>query len=155
MPKGAVRIRTQVDPGQNRGLSSGAERCLSQMDSGGWRQNSSSAEWEWPAPVRVDCGFRYRTGAEARRLLAGKHVLFICNSVQRRTMFALADLMGGSASPKLDTLPPGDQIFDQRKGYHSAQHLRVSAVDGQFSSPALLPDEYCGVGQTKDANLPR
>jgi hypothetical protein len=53
------------------------------------------------------------TGA-ARRLLRGRHVVFIGNSVQRRAMYALADLLGGDNATRLPKYSSASSISAER-----------------------------------------
>ena len=62
------------------------------LSAGSW----SPSGWSWSAEARSRCGFRYRTAVEARAVLAGLHIVFICNSVQRRAMYGLADVLEGA-----------------------------------------------------------
>ena len=48
-----------------------------------------------PRHPRGMCGFHKMTPREAREVLRGKNILFVGNSVSRRLMYAVADLMAG------------------------------------------------------------
>ena len=114
--------------------------CLCRLASGSWVDH----EWVWPEVVRRRCGFHYRWPEEARKLLSGRHLLFVGNSIQRRTMYALAHILGG-ANATLSRVPvEGEQVFDERKGYHGFQHVRITAATGR-STPPVLGGVYCGV----------
>ena len=93
-----------------------AERwCLLHgLAAGSW----SSGGWVWSAESRSRCGFRYHTAAEAREVLAGRHIVFIGNSVQRRAMYALADVLEGeNATRRLDFAVSAHQMpNDERSG---------------------------------------
>eukprot|EP00966_Prymnesium_polylepis_P270685 6253420-Prymnesium_polylepis.1 len=73
-------------------ISSAERWCLLHgLAAGSW----SSASWDWSAEARSRCGYRYRNAAEARGILTGRHIVFVGNSVQRRAMYALADVLEG------------------------------------------------------------
>ena len=98
-------------------------------------------ELVWPSPT---CGFHSFTADGARRLLCGRHLAFVGNSVQRRTMYALADVLGGPNATRISAAPRTSAIFDELKGYHGFQHVRVRCADGRASAPVQAED-YCGV----------
>ena len=86
-----------------------------------------------------------RSTLEARLLLRSRHIVFVGNSVQRRTMYALADLLGGANATKLPlNISPKLRIFDEVKGYHGFQHVRIDLADGRADAP-VQGLEYCGV----------
>ena len=115
--------------------------CLRHLGNGSF---SPEGVYEWPPAVRQRCGFRMHSTGAARRLLRGRHVVFIGNSVQRRTMYALADLLGGDNATRLPEMPVRERIFDQHKGYHDFQHQRIDLTDGRAEAPVQGLD-YCGV----------
>ena len=116
--------------------------CLRHLGNGSF---SPEGVYHWPPPVRQRCGFRMRSTSEARQLLRGRHVMFIGNSVQRRTMYALADLLGGDNATRVPwNRLGGGRIFDQRKGYHDFQHVRVDLTDGR-AEESVQGLDYCGV----------
>lgn len=123
-----------TDPAGNV-LSPQGWRCLARLHEGSWKAN----EWVWPKALRRSCGFRYRHALSARVLLESLHIVWVGNSVQRRTMHALAALLAGTNM----SVPSGsEQIADFRKGYHGFQHVRVRK--GERAGP-FLAEEYCGV----------
>ena len=115
--------------------------CLRHLGNGSF---SPEGVYQWRPAVRQRCGFRMHTTHEARNLLRGRHVVFIGNSVQRRTMYALADLLGGDNATRLPEMPVRERIFDQHKGYHDFQHQRIDLTDGRAEAP-LQGLDYCGV----------
>lgn len=120
--------------------------CLRHLGSGRWPA-SGSRVYRWPSVVRARCGFRYRTTAEARSLLHGQHMVFVGNSVQRRTMYALADLLAGENATR-KCLADRCCIRDTHKGYHDFQHLRVDTADGSTGDP-MQGQDYCGVDPSR------
>ena len=124
--------------------------CLRHLGNGTWPVSGGRA-YRWPSVVRERCGFRYRTTAEARALLRGQHMVFVGNSVQRRTMYALVDLLSGENATRKclarsECEGPSNQccIRDSRKGYHDFQHMRVDVADGSTEEP-MQGQDYCGV----------
>jgi hypothetical protein len=115
--------------------------CLRNLGNGSFSQEGV---YQWPPEVRQRCGFRMHSTGAARRLLRGRHVVFIGNSVQRRAMYALADLLGGDNATRLPKMPVLERIFDQKKGYHDFQHQRIDLTDGRAMEPVQGLD-YCGV----------
>ena len=115
--------------------------CLRHLGNGSF---SPEGVYQWPPEVRQRCGFRLHSTGAARRLLRGRHVVFIGNSVQRRAMYALADLLGGDNATRLPEMPVLERIFDQKKGYHDFQHQRIDLTDGRAEAP-LQGLDYCGV----------
>ena len=119
--------------------------CLRHLGNGSF---SPEGVYQWRPAVRQRCGFRMHTTHEARNLLRGRHVafigVFVGNSVQRRTMYALADLLGGDNATRVPSNRLGERIFDQRKGYHDFQHQRIDLADGRSEAPVQGLD-YCGV----------
>ena len=127
----------------NQELASSEGWCLHRMGTGG--NFTKDGVYQWPSAVRQRCGFRMRSTLEARSLLRGRHIVFVGNSVQRRTMYALADLLGGeNATRMLWTRMAGGHIFDEHKGYHGFQHVRIDLADGRADAP-MQGLEFCGV----------
>lgn len=114
---------------------------------------------------RAQCGRKWMGTAETRCLLAGHDLLFIGNSVVRRQMYTILDLLAGpSAHRQLNdfssvslpafTATQGAEahikrswIWDQDNatyGYHAAQLFTIDLTTGEhrFSKPHR---EYCGV----------
>ena len=134
--------RTGLDIAPHRSAPASSEGwCLRHLGNGSF---SPEGVYEWPPAVRQRCGFRMHSTGAARRLLRGRHVVFIGNSVQRRTMYALADLLGGDNATRLPEMPVRERIFDQHKGYHDFQHQRIDLTDGRAEAPVQGLD-YCGV----------
>ena len=134
--------RTGLDIAPHRSAPASSEGwCLRHLGNGSF---SPEGVYEWPPAVRQRCGFRMHSTGAARRLLRGRHVVFIGNSVQRRTMYALADLLGGDNATRLPERPVRERIFDERKGYHDFQHQRIDLTDGRAEAPVQGLD-YCGV----------
>ena len=134
--------RTGLDVAPHRSAPASSEGwCLRHLGNGSF---SPEGVYEWPPAVRQRCGFRMHSTGAARRLLRGRHVVFIGNSVQRRTMYALADLLGGDNATRLPEMPVHERIFDQHKGYHDFQHQRIDLTDGRAEAPVQGLD-YCGV----------
>ena len=67
------------------------------------------------SPAGPECGRRWISSPEARCLLAGRDVLFMGNSVTRRQMYTVLDLLAGSranrqrSTGKLQTISLGDR----------------------------------------------
>jgi hypothetical protein len=117
--------------------------CLRHLGNGSF--SPEGGVYQWPPAVRQRCGFRMHSTFEARHLLRGRHIVFIGNSVQRRTMYALADLLGGDNATRVPwSRLDGGHIFDQRKGYHDFQHVRIDLTDGRSEAPVQGLD-FCGV----------
>ena len=134
--------RTGLDVAPHRSAPASSEGwCLRHLGNGSF---SPEGVYEWPPAVRQRCGFQMHSTGTARRLLRGRHVVFIGNSVQRRTMYALADLLGGDNATRLPKMPVLERIFDQYKGYHDFQHQRIDLTDGRAEAPVQGLD-YCGV----------
>ena len=89
--------------------------CLRNLGNGSFSQEGV---YQWPPEVRQRCGFRMHSTGAARRLLRGRHVVFIGNSVQRRAMYALADLLGGDNATRLP-----------KKDASTRAHLRSALSD--------------------------
>eukprot|EP00662_Eupelagonemidae_sp_cell21_P002808 gene2808-10481_t len=125
-----------------------------------WAERAGGpVEWEWGAAGRA-CGFRRADYARARRLLA----VVLGNSLSRRLMFAVADVLGGPNASRLGAdgeevrgrevrgrgfaaraggnflSPPGHRVLDLLSG---GQVLLVGTRDGElrFVDPAAA----CGV----------
>ena len=107
----------------------------------------------------------------ARKALCGAHVAFVGNSMQRRAMFSLADLLGGENATRrgrrrdlgrmeareragalsFDTkimaaakaLNSSNTIIDYPEGNHAFQYLSVSCATG-LMAPPVTADDYCG-----------
>ena len=123
--------------------SEGVGWCLRHLGNGSF--SPEGGVYQWPPAVRQRCGFRMHSTFEARHLLRGRHIVFIGNSVQRRTMYALADLLGGDNATRVPwSRQGGGHIFDQRKGYHDFQHVRIDLTDGRSEAPVQGLD-FCGV----------
>ena len=91
-------------------------------------------------------------------MLSGKHVLFLGNSVVRRHMWSLVDVLGGpnatrrrrNAAIEGSTLAydraavdRADAMLDYTVGSHSGQLVIVDTATGRFA--ALDPRQTCGV----------
>ena len=139
---GAVSMAPDTAPHSSAPPPAASEGwCLRHLGNGSF---SPEGVYQWRPAVRQRCGFRMHTTHEARNLLRGRHVVFIGNSVQRRTMYALADLLGGDNATRVPSNRLGERIFDQRKGYHDFQHQRIDLADGRSEAPVQGLD-YCGV----------
>ena len=125
--------------------------CVDRIADGNWTGPGGS--WEWNAAARDECGMRPFDPLEARRLLAGMHVAFVGNSVQRRTMWALVDALHGgdgrahrrgdanhNSTEDLIALELGkaaggeEYILDYSQFNHAAQFTRI-----QVEHPSSVP----------------
>ena len=117
---------------------------------------------------RTQCGRKWMGTAETRCLLAGHDLLFIGNSVVRRQMYAMLDLLSGPSAhrqlpdftsvalPSFKSTPDAERrikrswIWDQDNatyGYHAAQLFTIDLATGEhrFSKPHR---EHCGVDES-------
>ena len=124
----------------------------------------------WTANGLVDansssCGRRWMGTAEARCLLSNRDVLFLGNSVVRRQMYTLLDLLAGRAAHRLLANGTGielhaasstaDAVLSTRlwdldghaHGYHAAQLFTIDLRTGRHRFH-LPHSELCGVDTT-------
>jgi len=110
------------------------------------------------------CGRRWAGAGEARCLLRNKDVLFMGNSVTRRQMYTVLDLLAGPRAHRQlnnftdvwipeyrgDPLPLRKSwIWDNNNhtmGYHAAQLITVDLETGDHR--LTLPHEQCGVTES-------
>jgi len=120
------------------------------------------------AAKRAQCGRKWMGTAETRCLLAGHDLLFIGNSVVRRQMYTMLDLLAGPSAhrqlsdfssvslPAFKAMPDTERrikrswIWDQDNatyGYHAAQLFTIDLATGEhrFSKPHR---EHCGVDES-------
>jgi len=84
------------------------------------------------------CGRRWQGTAEARCLLAGRDLLFVGNSVMRRQMYTLLDLMAGRAAHRLLANGSSIQLGSRSDGSGSdGGGSDGSGSDGGYSPEAI------------------
>ena len=111
---------------------------------------------------RAACGRKWLGPAEARCLLAGKDVLFMGNSVVRRQMYTLLDLLAGPRAHRqlrdFSSVQLPDPNVDVEKvkrswvwdrdnetfAYHGAQLVTVDLTTGEHRF--TMPHVSCGLG---------
>lgn len=115
-----------------------------------------------------ECGRHWQSTAEVRCLFADRDVLFVGNSVMRRQVFTLLDMLAGPAAHRLSVnggeavnvstadgtpaMAPSELLSNTRlwdldgheHGYHAAQLLTIDLATGahRFHLPH---SELCGV----------
>ena len=144
--------------------------CLGRLADGEWvkQQHQHQHHWQWSAAAE-HCGIKAFDSAAAiigaRERLCGAHITFVGNSMQRRAMYALADLLGGNNATRRgrrhDGPDAGDLAFDASlmadakarntsnaimdyaEGNHAFQFVSVACDSGRATRP-ILADAYCG-----------
>lgn len=156
----------QVDSSQ---LSSRVHACLALVGEARWTSqgvvdapNSTLPPSEGGVPASV-CGRRWLGTTDSRCLLRGKDLLFIGNSVVRRQMYTLLDLLAGPRAHRQLTnftdvlLPHPDTravdrswVWDQdnmTRGYHASQLFTVDLETGEHRFE-MAHATRCGLGQS-------
>ena len=141
---------------------SGSARCVRSAGAATWSAAGLSSE-----NATAACGRRWQGTAAARCLFAGRDVLAIGNSVMRRQVFTLLDVLAGPEAHRLladgttvSVSPEGGEprltpralmestrLWDRdghENGYHAAQLITIDLATGahRFHLPHV---ELCGV----------
>ena len=101
-----------------RGASSASAECVKSAGMASWSVSGLASE------NGSECGRHWQGTAEVRCLFADRDVLFIGNSVMRRQVFTLLDLLAGPAAHRLSV--------------NGGETVNVSTADG---TPAMAPSE--------------
>ncbi|XRB05889.1 hypothetical protein NFJ02_25g58410 [Pycnococcus provasolii] len=148
--------------------------CAAQIADGNFVSRPEG--WLWSDTAREKCGLHNFDAREAREMLAGRHVAFLGNSVQRRTMHAIIDLLSEGFAEKrtrritTEIIPPKELAFDERivkqatekgsesfimdypRGHHGAQFVFLNVKTGERrpAGGVLTGEDVCGVPQRLD-----
>jgi hypothetical protein len=137
----------QIDPSQ---LAPKARSCLARVGDARWTADGlvelADANATAGVGAPTSCGRTWQGTAEARCLLSGKDLVFFGNSVVRRQMYTLLDVLAGPVAHRQLTnftdvlLPNPDErsvarswIWDQdnmTRGYHASQLFTVDLATG-------------------------
>ncbi len=148
-------------------LSSAERACLAATGDARWVETGlvdapSNASASKPAG---GCARSWLGAGETRCLLQGKDLLFLGNSVVRRQLYTLLDLLAGPNAHRTLTnftevhLPSFHDeglirrsfIWDQDQpevGYHAAQLFTIDLQTGEHRFHVPHRDDICGVGDT-------
>ena len=163
LPPGATCASfRQIDLSQ---LNPKTRACLARVGDAKWTAEGlvDAATNASSGPESTACARRWIGTAEARCLLANKDLIFFGNSVVRRQMYTILDVLAGPAAHRQLTnftdvhLPHPDEhavarswVWDQdnmTRGYHASQMFTVDLETGEhrFSMPHA---QFCGLGDT-------
>eukprot|EP01065_Artemidia_motanka_P012845 TRINITY_DN17093_c0_g1_i1.p1 TRINITY_DN17093_c0_g1~~TRINITY_DN17093_c0_g1_i1.p1 ORF type:complete len:743 (+),score=227.22 TRINITY_DN17093_c0_g1_i1:85-2229(+) len=128
------------------------QACVLESAKGYWRH--ANKHWYWSANGSQVCGLGAMLAGPAKELLEGKRVLFLGGDVSRRTMYAVADVLGGTKSVRRGTAPGPEgaeahadddrvmkeakvqggtgAIFDSGIGSRSAVRVTVNHATGKW-----------------------
>ncbi len=166
-PPGACEPFRQLELRQ---VSARARSCLARVGDARWTAeglaDAPAAGAAPPADSNASasaCGRRWLGTSEVRCLLGGKDILFVGNSVVRRQMYTVLDLLAGPRAHRQLTnftdvqLPSHDAaaiarswVWDQdnmTRGYHAAQLFTVDLATGEHRFH-LPHRELCGLSDS-------
>ena len=144
-------------------LSQKARTCLASVGDAKWTAEGLVNAVNASAAASAHCARRWIGTSEARCLLTNKDLIFFGNSVVRRQMYTVLDVLAGPAAHRQLTnftdvkLPHPDErsvarswIWDQdnmTRGYHASQMFTVDLATGEhrFSMPHAA---FCGLGDS-------
>eukprot|EP01062_Namystynia_karyoxenos_P018582 TRINITY_DN16937_c0_g2_i1.p1 TRINITY_DN16937_c0_g2~~TRINITY_DN16937_c0_g2_i1.p1 ORF type:complete len:714 (+),score=206.69 TRINITY_DN16937_c0_g2_i1:309-2144(+) len=143
-------------------------RCTAEAGKGHWRQ--SPRRWQWREQGEKVCGLGYLRDREAAATLKGKRVLFIGGNVLRRTMYAVADIIGGTDAVRRGTSVGAERLHANDSSAMAAATARgatgvvMDSLVGENSGARVVvdtktrrwgpddpqdPRDFCGVNETE------